>query len=56
MKKENFDQLIGSVKQMGQMMKGKKLAGTKVAYRAKPATSKEVRMVRNQGTRSPFLS
>lgn len=48
MKKENFDQLIGSVQQMGQIMKGKKLAGMKVTYRAKPATAKEVQMVRKE--------
>jgi hypothetical protein len=46
MKKENFDQLIGSVQQMGEIMKGKKLAGMKVSYRAKPATAKEVQTIR----------
>jgi putative transcriptional regulator len=48
MKKENFDQLIKSVHQMGEIMKGKKLAGMKVTYRAKPATAKEVQTVRKE--------
>lgn len=46
MKKEHFDQMIKSVHEMGEIMKGKKLPGMKVTYRAKPATAKEVQNVR----------
>ena len=46
MKKENFSQLIGSVRQIGEIKKGKKLSGMKVTYREKPASVKEVQNVR----------
>src|SRR5258708_40186398 len=48
MKKEKFNQLIGSVRQMGEIMKGKKPAGMKVTYRAKPATAQEVQKIRKE--------
>jgi putative transcriptional regulator len=46
MKKEDFDQFVTSVRQMGEIMKGKKLDGMKVSYREKPATAQEVQKVR----------
>jgi DNA-binding transcriptional regulator YiaG len=48
MKKENFDQLIGSVRQIGEIIKGKKLTGMKVSYGTKPASAKEVQMIRKE--------
>jgi putative transcriptional regulator len=48
MKKEHFNNLVKSVNQMGEMVKGKKLAGVKVTYRAKPATAEEVQKIRKE--------
>jgi putative transcriptional regulator len=48
MKKEHFNDLLKSVNQMGEIMKGKKLPGTKVTYRAKPATAEEVQKIRKE--------
>jgi putative transcriptional regulator len=48
MKKKDFNDFLTSVHQMGEIMKGKKLAGMKVTYRAKPATAKEVQKVRKE--------
>jgi putative transcriptional regulator len=48
MKKQDFNDFLTSVRQMGEMMKGKKLAGMKVTYRAKPATAQEVQKVRKE--------
>ena len=48
MKKKDFNDFITSINQMGQIMKGKKLAGMKVTYRAKPATAQEVQKVRKE--------
>ena len=46
MKKEHFDNLIKSVKQAGEITRGKKLTGMRVSYREKPATSNEVKKLR----------
>jgi putative transcriptional regulator len=48
MKKEHFNDLLKSVNQMGEIMKGKKLPGIKVTYRAKPATAEEVQNIRKE--------
>ena len=48
MKKKDFNDFMKSVHQMGEIMKGKKLVGMKVSYRAKPATAKEVQTVRKE--------
>lgn len=48
MKKKDFNDFLTSVHQMGEIMKGKKLAGMKVTYRAKPATAQEVQKVRKE--------
>jgi len=48
MKKEQFNDLLKSVHQMGAIVKGKKLSGMKVTYRAKPATAKEVQKIRKE--------
>ncbi len=46
MKDEHFRELLTSVKQMGDYLKGKKVPGVKVALHPKPATAKEVKEVR----------
>ena len=48
MKNEHFQELLSSVKQMGDYLKGKKVPGLKVTLRAKPATAKEVKDVRTK--------
>jgi len=48
MKQKDFKDFMKSVHQMGEMMKGKKLAGARVTYRAKPATAQEVQKVRKE--------
>ncbi|HTA77468.1 MAG TPA: helix-turn-helix domain-containing protein [bacterium] len=48
MKNNDFNDLLKSVQQMGEIMKGKKLVGTKVTYRATPATAKEVQKIRKE--------
>jgi len=46
MKEEHFQELLTSVKQMGDYLKGKKVPGVKVSLHPKPATAKEVKEVR----------
>ncbi len=46
MKDEHFRELLGSVKQMGDYLKGKRVPGVKVTLHPKPATAKEVKEVR----------
>ncbi len=48
MKDEDFKELLGSVRQMGRYLKGKKVAGVRVAYHSRPATAKEVRETRTK--------
>ena len=48
MRKKDFNDFLTSVRQMGEIMKGKKLAGMKVTYQAKPATAQEVQKVRKE--------
>jgi putative transcriptional regulator len=43
---KDFEQLLESVRQMGDHLKGKKVQGVRVTYRTKPITSKEVKDVR----------
>lgn len=46
MKQEKFEQLIKSVRQMGEIKKGKKLAGMRTTYRPQPTSPKEIQKVR----------
>ena len=46
MKDEHFQELLTSVHQMGDYLKGKKVPGVKITYRPKPATAQEVKQVR----------
>jgi DNA-binding transcriptional regulator YiaG len=46
MKDEHFKELLTSVHQMGDYMKGKKVQGVRVTFRSKPLTSKDVKEVR----------
>jgi putative transcriptional regulator len=48
MKDEHFQELLTSVRQMGDFLKGKKVAGVKISRRPKPATAKEVKEVRTR--------
>lgn len=48
MEEEHFEELLTSVKQMGEYLRGKKVPGAKVTYRGKPVTAKEVRDVRTK--------
>jgi putative transcriptional regulator len=47
-KKDDFNDLMTSIHQMGEIMKGKKLPGMRITYREKPATSKEVKELRRE--------
>src|SRR5690348_9915803 len=46
MKDEHFQELLTSVNQMGDYLKGKKVQGIRVTHRAKPLSSKDVKEVR----------
>ena len=46
MKDEHFQELLSSVHQMGDYLKGRKVQGVKVTYRTKPLSSKDVKEVR----------
>ena len=46
MKDEHFQELLTSVHQMGDYLKGRKVQGVRVSYRFKPLTSKDVKEVR----------
>lgn len=46
MKEEHFQELLTSVRQMGDYLKGKMVPGLKVSVRPKPATAAEVKDVR----------
>jgi putative transcriptional regulator len=46
MKDEHFHELLTSVHQMGEHLKGRKVQGVRVSFRSKPLTPKEVKEVR----------
>lgn len=46
MKDEHFQELLTSVHQMGDYLKGQKVPGTRVSFKSKPLTSKDVKEVR----------
>jgi putative transcriptional regulator len=46
MKDEHFQELLTSVHQMGDYLKGKNVQGVRVSHKAKPLTSKDVKEVR----------
>jgi DNA-binding transcriptional regulator YiaG len=46
MKDEHFQELLTSVHQMGDYLKGKKVQGIQVSRKSKPLTSKDVKDVR----------
>jgi putative transcriptional regulator len=46
MKKEHFNQLIKSIHQMGNYLKGKNVSGVRVSQKAKPLTSKDIKEIR----------
>ena len=48
MKDEHFQELLTSVKQMGDYLKGEKVPGVKVAYVPKPLTAKDIKEVRTK--------
>lgn len=48
MKDEHFQELVASVKQMGDYLKGKKVPGVKVTLHPKPASAQEVKNVRTK--------
>ncbi len=43
MKDENFQELLTSVRQMGDYIKGKKVPGMRVSYRLKPKSPKNLK-------------
>jgi putative transcriptional regulator len=48
MKDEHFKELLTSVHQMGNYLKGKKVQGIRVTHRDKPLSSKDVKDVRTK--------
>ena len=48
MKDEHFQELLTSVQLMGDYLKGKKVQGVRVNYKAKPLTSRDVKEVRTK--------
>lgn len=48
MKDEHFQELLTSVKQMGDYLKGKKIPGVKITLVPKPLTAKEIKEVRTK--------
>lgn len=48
MKDKDFKDMITSVHQAGEIMKGKKLDGMRESYRVKPLTAREVREIRKK--------
>ncbi len=48
MKNKDFKDMLISVRQAGEIMKGKKLDGMRESYRLKPLTAKEVMEIRKE--------
>ena len=48
MKPEHFEELLESIRQMGDYLKGKPVPGVKVTYRLKPPSAAEIKEVRTK--------